>query len=153
MGHELRTPLTQILLYAETLRLARPTPEAKSRAAEVIEREARRLIQMVEGAMHFVSSSRSQASLEIGDHDLAALLRDMHGGLDKLARREGSRVVLGAEVEARARVDPEAMRRVVQNLFDNAISHGPPGQSVRVDVYEEDGEAVVSIQDQGPGYT
>jgi signal transduction histidine kinase len=51
----------------------------------------------------------------------------------------------------RVRGDPEAMRRVVDNLVVNAITYTPPGGTVRVRGAVERGHAVVTVADSGIG--
>jgi hypothetical protein len=59
VSHELRTPLAQILLFGETLMLERTRSDRERRAAaEVIVREARRLMHLVENALHFTRADR-----------------------------------------------------------------------------------------------
>ena len=54
VSHELRTPLTQILLYAETLEMERHrSPAKRAEAINVITRETRRLIHLVENVLQF----------------------------------------------------------------------------------------------------
>ncbi|MHB1416804.1 MAG: sensor histidine kinase, partial [Chloroflexota bacterium] len=72
-------------------------------------------------------------------------------------RRIGSR-----EDQARLRVeapqpvppvlaDPERVERVVVNLVTNALKYSTPGKPVVVRVQPSDGEAMVSVIDEGPG--
>ena len=64
VSHELRTPLAQILLYGETLVFDRArSGRARRTAAEVIVREARRLMRMVENALHFARAERRLVEL------------------------------------------------------------------------------------------
>ena len=50
-----------------------------------------------------------------------------------------------------ARIDPAAFRQVMLNLFDNAVKFGPRGQTVRVNVAEQNGSVAISVTDQGRG--
>ena len=46
---------------------------------------------------------------------------------------------------------PEALRHLLLNLLDNAVKYGPNEQTVRVSLAQRDGEAVLSVADEGPG--
>jgi two-component system heavy metal sensor histidine kinase CusS len=47
--------------------------------------------------------------------------------------------------------DEELLRRMIMNLFDNAIRYSPAGGRVRVIVSATDASATVSVEDSGPG--
>jgi two-component system OmpR family sensor kinase len=43
------------------------------------------------------------------------------------------------------------LREVADNLLDNALRHAPQGSQIVVRTCREDGHAVLSVQDEGPG--
>jgi signal transduction histidine kinase len=47
--------------------------------------------------------------------------------------------------------DPELLRRVLQNLVDNALRHSPRGSPVRIEVRQEGGALRFRVRDLGPG--
>jgi signal transduction histidine kinase len=47
--------------------------------------------------------------------------------------------------------DPERLKRVVENLINNAIKYSPAGGAVEVTLGSEDGHAVVQVRDYGIG--
>src|SRR5262249_50271525 len=71
--------------------------------------------------------------------------------LAQRARERGvelrSRVFNGQTVYA----DPEAMRQILTNLFDNSIRHTPNGGSVVVTAKETNRESQILVQDTGSG--
>jgi two-component system OmpR family sensor kinase len=48
-------------------------------------------------------------------------------------------------------VDPLAITRILGNLLDNAATHAPPGSLIRLIGGRDGHEAVLAVQDQGPG--
>jgi two-component system, OmpR family, sensor kinase len=48
-------------------------------------------------------------------------------------------------------VDAPKVERIVDNLLRNAGKHTPAGTPIRVAVSAEDGGAVLSVEDEGPG--
>jgi signal transduction histidine kinase len=47
--------------------------------------------------------------------------------------------------------DPDLIRRVLENLVDNAIRHAPEGSAVRIAAAEHGRDLVVRVADAGPG--
>jgi len=133
IAHDLRTPLTRLRFRAEA---APPELRAKM-AADIAEMEA-----MISGALAFVLDAnrpRERTRLELSSllESLADEMSDT--GLDVAVDR-ADRVVLEG--------DPIALRRLFNNLLDNAVKFG--GQA-RVGVFAELGFAVVEIEDDGAG--
>jgi K+-sensing histidine kinase KdpD len=47
--------------------------------------------------------------------------------------------------------DRELLRRVLQNLLDNAIRHSPPGTSIGIEAQNSNGSIAFRVRDQGSG--
>jgi len=50
-----------------------------------------------------------------------------------------------------ATVDPDAVRQIVINLLDNAVKYGPKQQRIIVGLEARPGQAVIFVDDEGPG--
>jgi signal transduction histidine kinase len=152
VSHELRTPLQQILVFTELLRMEKlRTEEERKHSLEVIERETHRLILLVDNVLRFSRSEQGQVALNQERIDVAAVARDTIQIFLPLARTSDANIVLDAPGPAQAIADPDAVRRIVLNLLDNAVKYGPRGQTIRVSVGQGAGRAIVSIEDEGPG--
>ena len=152
VSHELRTPLTQIRLFAETLLLDRArTDEERRRALAVIDREARRLAQLVDNVLQFSRGERGTLRLAPRAQEIGPLLAEVAEEFRPLAAGARARLDLRLEEGIVAAVDEGALRQIVLNLLDNAVKYGPPGQEVRLGL-ERIGEAVrIVVEDEGPG--
>jgi two-component system OmpR family sensor kinase len=45
----------------------------------------------------------------------------------------------------------DELHRLVLNLLENAVRHTPPGTRIRAATYVEGSEAVLTVEDEGPG--
>ncbi|MDE2410662.1 MAG: two-component sensor histidine kinase [Sphingomonadales bacterium] len=152
-SHELRTPLAAIIGYVETLSDGGPAVDAAAttRFLGVIEREAKRMLTLVEDLMtlsHVEAEKHDRPAEEI---DLGNLARRVVSEVKSLPGKD--RVVLAA-VEPGARVagDPGQLEQLLRNLIDNALKYGSPDAPVTVSL-ETDGKdrLVLSVADRGPG--
>ena len=152
VSHELRTPLTQILLYAETIEMGRQrSPDKRAEAISVITRETRRLIHLVENVLQFSRAERSLTRVQLHPRALGDLVAEIVDAFVPVAESREMRVVLRQDDRVHARVDADAMRRVLLNLLDNAVRYGPPGQTVIVTVRRHGTWARILVEDEGPG--
>ncbi len=154
VSHDLRTPLTQIRMFAETLLMDRlPAREDRDRSLRVIKRQAEILEDLVDNIVH---ASGRRPPLQPRPCDLSALCSDVVEGLG-LAGSQGvagaapERVVLLVERDPTANVDPVVLTRILTNLVDNAIRHGPDGEPIRVEIRGRNRRVEVAVEDRGPG--
>ncbi len=152
-SHELRTPLAAVIGYAETLgdESAPTDHETRHRFVGIIDREARRMLSLVEDLMtlsHVEAEKHDRPSEAI---DLALLAARVVGEVSTLKGKE--RVAL-AEVQPDTMVlaDPSQLEQLLRNLIDNALKYGAEDQPVIVTVERrDDGQARLAVTDQGPG--
>jgi signal transduction histidine kinase len=151
VSHELRTPLTQIRMFAETLLLERVrSDEEARRSLEIIDREARRLSNLVENVLRFSRGERGDDRIDARPRDVVPLVRQVVREFEVLSGGR-SRIALAAPGAAAACTDEDALRQILLNLLDNAGKYGPAGQEIRVSVAAEGPFAAVSVEDEGPG--
>ena len=155
VSHELRTPLAQIMLFGETLTLGRTRSETERvRAAEVIVREAKRLMQLVENTLQFSRAERPVVGLSPERLLLAPAIREIITGFEPLAETRGVNIVADLDEGSSAVVDRSALRQMVLNLLDNALKYGPSEQTiaVRLSSLSHLNHVVrISVDDEGPG--
>ncbi len=152
VSHELRTPLANIHLYAETLMLERLTDPAARRAAlETITRETRRLGDMVENVLASARMARADERLEARPDHLGRLVDEVLDAFKPVLASRGMRVEVERLGEDIAIIDGSAVRRILVNLLDNAIRHGPDGQRLRIVVDHRDDSLLLVVEDEGPG--
>lgn len=153
ISHELRTPLAQIRLFADTLRLGRSRGEAdRDRALAVIDRETRRLDHLVHNVLRFGARERETETLNRRELDLGRFIEEVADEFRPLAEHAGARLETRVEDHPRVSADPEALRRVLLNLLDNAAKHSPDGGTVLLGAETgEDGRVCIRVDDEGPG--
>lgn len=152
VSHELRTPLQQILVFIELLGMDKlESPDERRHSIAVIERETRRLIQLVENVLAFARARRDEIELASGPIEITQLTRETIQTFEPLARMSRATIDLRADAPVRACGDASAIRRILLNLLDNAVKYGPVGQTIGVSVARVDGFATITVDDQGSG--
>ena len=150
-SHELRTPLTVIRSSVEHLRRNRERPIAEvAEAVEDIDAEVRHLTALVDDLLLLARSDSGALSLARQPVDLGDIAADAAGALAKPAAEKGVALVVDPE-PALVGGDSARLRRLVLILVDNAVRHTPSGGGVRVRVRRMAGEALLEVDDDGPG--
>jgi signal transduction histidine kinase len=151
VSHELRTPLTAIEGIGVTLeRRWESLDEATQREfLGHLNANAASLHEIITALLDFSRIQAGHLELDIRDVPVRPWLEQM---LTRLrAVTETHRVTLDAPDDVAVRADPVLLDRVVENLLSNAVKHTPEGTSVTLSAAAGDGQATISVADDGPG--
>ncbi len=153
ISHELRTPLTSIIGYSELLieSDADQLADAGKQFAEVIGRNAKRELRLVEDLLDLTRLDAGKFSIEIRETDLPQIVRDAVESARLRADDKG--IEMSAEIEPIpcCAGDPHRLAQSCDNLISNAIKFTPEGGTVAVSLHLEGDSAVLSVEDSGVG--
>jgi two-component system, sensor histidine kinase and response regulator len=161
MPHELRTPLTVILGFSDILIMDYATmePSRTLEMAEHINKAALRLYNLVENYLVF-------AQIEIAAND-EEFIETLHKGKTTQAHlfiqaqvtdkahqhnRADDLQVDIAEIE-HIQMREDLLKKLVEELVDNAFKFSTPGSPVQVTVKPEGQQWVLTVSDKGRGLT
>jgi signal transduction histidine kinase len=144
-SHELRTPLTSVLANLELLTEELSGDQADT--AEAALRSTRRMRRLV-GDLLLLARADARRVQPRRATDLAEVLIEAAAELGPMADRH--ELSLDAEPAVIDGVRDE-LHRLVLNLLENAVRHTPPGTTVRASTQVRDDEAVLIVEDSGPG--
>ncbi|MHA7925688.1 MAG: AAA family ATPase [Marinobacter sp.] len=152
--HELRTPLTSI---SGSLRLISggamgEVPERMNKMLRIAEQNADKLIQLVNDLLDLNKLVAGKMDLSFEQVDLIALIDGTVNRMKSYA--EPFKVTLRRTGSSKAWVhgDPYRLEQVLANLMSNACKHSESGSEVTINCEcSEEGEALVSVIDQGSG--
>ena len=148
--HDLKNPVNTLDLHAQLLLRNPALPESARDSVQHIREEARSLLRLILNLLDISKSEQSRLTPRLSTVDLEALTRDI---VEAFAlRAHSSQLRLERQVEvSHVQADPDLLRRVLENLMDNAIRHAPAPSTVRLSVAEEGGATVIRVADQGRG--
>jgi two-component system, OmpR family, sensor kinase len=150
-GHELRTPLAAVRGYAELMRRgAAADPEAARNAAVRIESAGARMGTLVDDLL-LLASLDEERPLARDVVDLTSLV-DEAVAEAATAGPDHEWAVEAPETPVRVIGDAVRLHQAVANLLANARAHTPVGTSVTVTLRHDARTAVISVQDDGPGF-
>ncbi len=153
VSHELRTPLTLILGPTEELLAAADNLSERQRdQLRVVQRSAHALLRHVGDLLDLARLDSGKTPMHYAPCDLAVVVRAAAEEFHAVApaRRIAYRVDVPDGMTAQ--VDPEKIERVLLNLLSNAFKFTPPGGRILCRLARsDDGRALLSVQDSGPG--
>ncbi len=150
ISHELRTPLTSISGYVELAR-EQADPET-SGYLEVVERNAARLLALVNDLLFVARLQSGRLELELEHVDVAKLVAE------SLATAKPQAVDANVELRLRlsggvttVRGDRRRLGQVFDNLVSNAIKFSPQAGAVDLTVDRRNGLVLIQVDDRGIG--
>jgi two-component system sensor histidine kinase KdpD len=160
VSHDLRTPLAAITGAASGL-LVEPPPEPGARrelAATVLE-EAERLNRLVGNLLDMTRLEAGSLEPKREWHSLEELVGSALARVERQARGRALRAELAPDLPL-VRMDAVLVEQALVNLLENALRHGSrkseDGEggagSVVVRAGLDGGAALVSVEDDGPGF-
>jgi two-component system sensor histidine kinase HydH len=148
LAHEIRNPLGSITGSIEMLRESTALSDEDRRLCDIVQREARRLNDLVGDMVDLSRPRRPRAEAT----DVAGLAREVVALAANAARGGDVRVTYeGPEREALGRCDGPQMRQVLWNLVRNAIQASSAGSTVTVRVEQRERDVTLTVDDQGQG--
>ncbi len=147
--HELRTPIAAIKLQLQTLKRPGIPDDQRRILQNTAEEEADRLALLTEKVL-LASNDENPVPLTLVEVDVCEVIRSAvdrarsHAAMDH-------EVLLEAPEHLRTRIDPHALRSIVDNLVENATKYAPTGTRITVQVKPGEHGWRLLVSDEGPG--
>jgi two-component system sensor histidine kinase/response regulator len=148
--HDLKNPVATMDLHAQLLLQEPNLSDLARESALAIREDARALVRLLLNLLDVSKSEEGALVPQIGMVELRPLVADVMHGFELKARTVGVDVAASVEVE-RMRADPDLLRRVLENLLDNALRHAPKQTVVRLSVRDADDAVEFAVADAGSG--
>ena len=161
-AHELRSPLTALKLQAQALRRVDSDPAARQASVARLNQGIDRAIGLLEQLLLLAREEAAsdpaaspaapvdlQQVLQLAVSDVLPQAGAKHIDLGVAPDQPGQPALASALVNGQL----EALRTLLRNLLDNAVKYTPAGGQVDVSLHSGNGQAVLTVEDSGPGIT
>lgn len=149
-SHELRTPLAAIRSAGQVaLTDADTVGDHREAIASMLE-EVDRLSALLDTLLLLARSDTGQVPLALHQVDVLDLVRGITAECRILADEKDQTITIDG-TPARVAADPTVLRIAVANVVHNAIRYSPRRGRVGIRVSEAGAEAVIDVEDDGPG--
>jgi signal transduction histidine kinase len=152
LAHELRNPLAPIRSAVAVLRDGRADPAATTHTLDVIERQLKQLVRLVDDLLDVSRITYDRIELKRQQVDVATILsaaREMILPAIELRQQKLELDIQPIPLEVEG--DPQRLAQVFGNLLNNASKYTPPGGSIVLSAALVDERVVVSVSDDGIG--
>ena len=151
LSHELRTPLNTVVGYAAMLRKGSMEEPQRSKAIDVIHRNAQTLTRLVGELLDTSRIVTGKIRLDVRDCNLSALANEAVENIRPSADAKGVLLESAIEPGVATRGDRDRLRQVLWNLLTNAVKFTPAGGRINVGLSAGPAEVRFVVQDTGIG--
>jgi signal transduction histidine kinase len=149
-AHEIRGPVTAIHLAAQSIRKGKARPASLPTMLAVVEREDRKLSQLVDELLDLGRVGPGRLQLQYERVSLGEVVRDVARRLDADLVRCGSSLSVLTQANVIGQWDRFRIEQVVTNLLSNAIKFGL-GKPIELAISVRERRAYLTVTDHGIG--
>ena len=152
ISHELRTPMTSISGFVAGI-LDGTIPKEKEREyLQIVLDESNRLARLTGEMFEMTKMSSPGYKLSVKEFDITEAIRLSIIGSEKKIEEKNLEIDVWFEHDAiNVLADPDAIRRVLINLIDNAVKFSNNSTTVNIKVYERNKHIYTEITNHGIG--
>jgi two-component system phosphate regulon sensor histidine kinase PhoR len=151
VSHELRTPLTSIKGYAELLTEETDDPVIVRKYSDRILMQSERMVNIIDDLLSLTRIENAHPPESVTNSEIKPLLENVISLAEDAAHRRNLTLTLEAGEGLTAMLHAPLFEQAVLNLVHNAVKYTHPETEILIKAYQEDGKAVVEVQDHGPG--
>jgi signal transduction histidine kinase len=144
IAHEIRNPLSSMGM---AFRILQKGPLAQGgRAVEVLERNLRRTVDVVDNALHHASLTMGVAP-RLETVKVRKFLEEVELDCDADAESKSIKVAVAGPDALTIEADPRLLRSAVSNLLQNALKFSNPGTTIHVRARRDEGHVLIEVED------
>lgn len=153
ISHEFRTPLTLIINpLKDMIRRKREEEDAPADELQIVYRNARRLLSLVDQLLLFRKSDGMEEQLKVSELNFRELCEEVYQAFTQQARLQQIELVFEcAEPQVALFGDRGKLEIILYNLLSNAMKYTPAGGKITVGLAEEKEQVVLKVADTGIG--
>jgi len=151
VAHDLRTPLTRMRGRLEKASIEKSDRDHEKSLINATIADLDDVLRMFSSLTRISQIETTNKTSAFRTVDLAEIATQVAELFDAAAESKGGRVEVAAGHPVPVIADRDLLFDAMANLVDNAVKHGRAGGLVTVSADKINGEAVISVSDEGPG--
>ena len=152
--HDLKNPLSNILMFSKHIHGKSLSEEKTKEIAWLINRSGNHMAKMVENLLEITKIEQEKIRPDLEIFDILPLTEQTIKEFLENTVRKQIKINFTCNISHnRIYTDYTRTKQVIENLISNAIKFSPFDSEINVSLSEKDQEIILSVKDQGPGFT
>lgn len=141
--HDLKNPLGIILM------LSQEVPDQER--TEMIHDAAKKMLNMVMNILDINKYEEAKLKLEFSDTSVKDIVEDSIKEQEYNLKMKSLHIIRAFQSKPVASLDPGMIKRVMENLIDNAVKYSPYNEPIHIAIDDEENQVKITISNKGPG--
>nr|WP_052325270.1 ATP-binding protein [Hassalia byssoidea] len=151
LSHELRTPLNPILGWSKLLQMGKLNAAKSIEAINIIERNARLQVQLIDDLLDISRILRGKMSLTVMPVDLSTVIAAALETVRLAAEAKSLQIECAIAPVGTVNGDSGRLQQVVWNLLSNAVKFTPAGGQIAINLAQVKTNVQIQVKDTGKG--
>ena len=155
ISHEFRTPLTLILAPINEIckeESIKALPENVQHKLQVVQRNVKRLMSLVNQLLDFRKAESGTMKLSARYSDIESFVKEVCIPFEELAKINEIDFNIHSGLKSKfIWFDREKLEMIINNLVSNAFKFSKEKGKIRISLFDEEEEILISVRDNGPG--
>ena len=152
ISHELKTPTTSIIGFSETLLAgAKDDPEASKEFLTIIEREAQRLMSLIQTIMMLLKTEKDVYIMDSFVVHPKLVIEDEIDRYRFKAYDKDISIIFDCSVSEDIVIPNDSFQIIVKNLLENAIEYSEEHSKIFIYLTQKNNELTLKVEDTGIG--
>ncbi len=152
ISHEFRTPLTLIISPLQKIRELRFNDEWLIKQQDIIYKNAKRLLNLIDQLMDFRKSELGTLRLKAGKGEFISFINEIYLSFAEVASRNNIIYTFDTrEEKLEIWFDKNYMEKIAFNLLSNAFKFTPLNGTIGIQLYKSGQWAILEVSDSGKG--
>lgn len=151
VSHEMKTPLTVIQNYGTLLQSSGITEEQRQEYAKAITDQTKKMSVLITNILKLNKLENQQIFPKNESFDLGEQLCECMLGFENAWEEKQLELDVNIQENVFISADKELLSLVWNNLMSNAVKFTPKGGTIAISLRQENGKAIVMVQDTGCG--
>ncbi|MDD7795702.1 sensor histidine kinase [Clostridium sp. 'White wine YQ'] len=156
ISHEFKTPLNVISSASQVLSLYErkgdPIIVKKQQYLESIKQNCYRLTRLVNNLLELTKVDKGAIKLNLHNHNIVVIVEEIISSIVAYVENRGLSIIFDTDIEEKyVSCDVEKIEAILLNLLSNAIKFSKSGDTIFVQVTDNDEYVDISVKDTGLG--
>lgn len=150
--HDLKSPLAAIQMGSEVLIESLQEAPNTRKFAESIKSSSDAMLRLVMNVLDISSDDKGSIRPRVTQFNLRELVEGLAVQVNPRVVKRAQKIVVNASSDVTMNTDGDLIRRILENLVDNALKYAPKdGNTILIDVSETEHIVQIKVRDQGAG--